>query len=307
MILLEGQQTWVPAYGAYYAKILSRVRDNAGIWVLQNAENLMYFAMSSYYASLEGYPSRPFAVDRPVGNPQARSYSTFYFENNTLHIQNRSDFSASAYTIPPASSTCGLDTDESSATITFVETSATFAADADYPATYQSSLNSWRSTWSAYWATAEAASPTTSPGLSPASSTAAPSPACHSLPTGLTSPPQASASAAVEAFCQDSRIAGKVLSNETPYVDLPYAAEGVKDLLQLMVSWGAQNCGGWATLDTSTCKSMLTNVLETCKGAPGNVTTNCVVYSYDITESEKPDPSIPEEYIDRGEFSCVDT
>jgi len=296
---------WFQVFGPELSKALARTTRNTGQYVMQTAENLMYFAMVTHYqAVLHGeYPSRPFAQDIPVGTPlRHRPYSLFDFSAKTLKVSNESALSLVAQTISPASATCSVE----AATTTFAATSAPLAADTDYPADYQSSLSSWKSTWDAYWSTEDAAS-TTTPAVTLQSAGATPTPVCHSPPSGLSSPPQATASALVEAFCKDSRVSGKLLSNEEPYVDFPYQANGFNGLLQFMASWKPTGCGGWATIDTPTCTSMLNNVLNGCKDSPGNISSGCVVYSYDVTAEQAPNPSIPKEYISRGTFSCVDT
>ena len=109
-IRLENAERTVTAYGAYYSKVLARVRTNAGFWAMQNSDNLVFYATSTYYTSLAGgYPSRPFAEDVPDGDPlypPPGGASVFNFNNNTLNIQNASAFIADAVPISAATSTC---------------------------------------------------------------------------------------------------------------------------------------------------------------------------------------------------------
>jgi hypothetical protein len=158
---------WFQVYGAYEAKVLARTKTNTGSYIIQSAENLMYFPMVTYYqAVLNGeYPSRPFAQDIPIGNPQRhRPYSIFDFTDQTLKISNESALSLVPQTDSPGSAPCLVEPIQPE--MTFAATSALFAAKTDYPADYQSSLSSWMSTWDAYWGTADPSS-----GSSPSSST----------------------------------------------------------------------------------------------------------------------------------------
>jgi hypothetical protein len=321
-IYLHQRRTWLQAYGAELAKVLARTRINTGAYVMSNAENLMYFAMATYYQSvLNGeYPSRPFAQDVPEGDPtRRRPGSIFEFDSDKLGVQNSTALAMVALSTTPTTS-CGVGAQSLqtslSSTITFDEASATFAADSDYPTDYQSSLASWRSTWAAQSTTAASPNPTTPP-----SSTQSPSkqpsslqpshtitPVCHSTPTDVKSPPQASVAAAIDSFCSNTQVAvGKTISNEQPYVDLPYSIAGSSNLVQLTISFGANGCGGWFTIDGPTCKTMLTTVLDGCSSYRGNVTDVCAVYSVDITDAKTVDPSIPDYAIHRGTYSCVDT
>jgi hypothetical protein len=119
-------------------------------------------------------------------------------------------------------------------------------------------------------------------------------PVCHSTPTDVKSP-QASVAAAIDSFCSNTQVTvGKTISNERPYVDFPYSIAGSSNLVQLIISFGANGCGAWFKIDGPTCKTMLTTVLNTCSGYRGNVTDVCVVYSIDITDAKAVDPSIPD-------------
>ena len=174
-LFLSGR--WEQIYGPELSKALARTTRNTGQYVMQNAENLMYFAMVTHYqAYLNGeYPSRPFSQDIPRGTPQRhRPYSMFDFTDKTLKVSNESAASLYAQTISPASATCLVEP-----VTTFAAMTAPFAANTDYPADYQSSLSSWMSTWDAYWATADASSgtassstPQTTSSQPPASTTA---------------------------------------------------------------------------------------------------------------------------------------
>jgi hypothetical protein len=308
---------WIKAYGAEFAKVLARTRVNTGAYVMTNAENLMYFAMATFYQSvLNGeYPSRPFAQDVPEGNPTPhRPGSIFEFDNDKLGVQNSTAFAMAALSTTPTIS-CGVGAQSFptslSSTVTFDEASATFAADSDYPTDYQSSLASWRSTWVAQSTTVASPNPTTPPS-SKQSPSPQPSqtitPVCHSTPTDVKSPPQASVAAAIDSFCSNTQVTvGKTISNEQPYVDFPYSIAGSSNLVQLTISFGANGCVGWFKIDGPTCKTMLTTVLNTCSGYRGNVTDVCAVYSIDITDAKAVDPSIPDYAIHRGTYSCVDT
>ena len=163
------EDVWEIVDGPEMAKVLARVSLNTGQWVMQSADNLMHFAMTLYYQGLlhGEYPSRPFAGGEPddgtrphKDDPSRHNPSMFDFSNNTLQVSNRTAFSIRAQKSAPT-----YDASLGETPVIITAATAKFAANTDYPASYQSSLSSWKSTWDAYLATATAS------GGSPSSST----------------------------------------------------------------------------------------------------------------------------------------
>ena len=284
------------------SKVLARTRDNVGTYVLRNADNLMYFAYSTFYSKnyLGGdYQSRPFAQNVPTGSPYDPHGSALRFDGGVAQVQN-----ADALAVFDVNSTgCGSTPTNFEGYDPVNITTVGVHSDSDYPADYLSKLASWRSTAAAATATA-----TSNP-------TSSPVPTCHS--SGTQSVDQRTAQTMITGFCLDPKNLAKTISNENPIVDeaFPYnTGSTFSGLVWLSVSFGEQNCMGSFTIDTNKCNTRLSQVLNGCDTNSitakhgGNITDGCAVYSMSLVETKtSADPAIPDYSQSRGTYSCVDT